>query len=88
MKSLLHQPNATPFTAPPGCGLGRQEVSVRVVKDDREYTFTLRDKVMPEDTLLPMTKAIAFAIQQNEPYAGKAPSRSTRDYLVKSNVVI
>jgi hypothetical protein len=87
MKSLLFSDDS-PFTVPPGCGLGRREV-VRVVrKNGRLYKMFIRDKIMPEDPYLVMVKAGAFAIGQGEPYPGTPPERSMRDFLVKQNVVI
>jgi hypothetical protein len=90
MKSLLFQEGATPFSQPSGCGgiPCRNEVPVTIRKNGRLYKFVLRDQVVPEDAYLPLVKAIAFAIQQNEPYAGKFPERSVRDFMVKNNVVI
>ena len=90
MKSLLFQPGTTPVTEPSGCGAipCRTEVPITIRKDGRSYKFVLREQVVPEDAYLPMVKGIAFAIQENEPYAGKFPERSVRDFLVKNNVVI
>ena len=88
MKSLLFQEGATPFVVPSECGLGRSEVNFSIKQYGRLYNFVVRDKVVPEDVLLTLVKGIAFAIQQKEPYAGKPPARSVRDFLVKSNVVI
>lgn len=90
MRSLLYQDGATPFEEPPGCAANpcRTEVPIRVRKDGRLYSFVLRDKVIPEDPYLVMVKARAFSISQNEPYAGKAPNRSVRDFLIKSSIII
>ena len=90
MKSLLFQTGTTPFIEPAGCGAipCRNEVPITIRKDGRLYKFVLRDQIVPEDAYLPMVKAIAFAVQQNEPYAGKFPERSVRDFLVRNNVVI
>jgi hypothetical protein len=90
MKSLLFQPGATPFIEPSGCGAipCRTEVPINIRKDGRLYKFVLRDRVVPEDAYVPLVKAIAFAIQQGEPYAGTPTSRTIRDFLVKNNVVI
>jgi len=90
MKSLLFQPGVTPFTEPTSCSAFpcREEVVLNFRKDGRLYRFVLRGKVVPEDGYLPLVKAIAFAIQTNEPYAGSAPARSVRDFLVRSNVVV
>lgn len=90
MKSLLFQEGQTPLIEPSGCGAApcRTEVPVTINKNGRLYEFTLRDRVVPEDAMLPLVKAIGFAIQQQEPYAGTATSRSIKDFLVKNNVVI
>lgn len=90
MKSLLFQVGSTPFTEPVGCSAipCRNEVPVSIRKDGRLYTFILRDKVVPEDSYLVLVRAIAFAIQSNEPYSGHSPGRPVRDFMVKNNVVI
>lgn len=90
MKSLLFQAGETPFIEPENCGAipCRNEVPINIRKDGRLYKFILRDRVVPEDAYVPLVKAIAFAIQQNEPYAGTSPSRSVKDFLVRNNVVI
>jgi hypothetical protein len=90
MKSLLFQPGATPFDEPTGCGgiPCRNEVPITLKKDGRLYRFVLRDRVIPEDPYLMLVKAVAFAVQVNEPHTGRAPERSIRDFLVKNNVVI
>ena len=90
MKSLLFQPGQTPLIEPDGCGAipCRNEVPISIRQNGRLYTFVLRDRVIPEDAYIPQVKAIAFAIQNNEPFAGKPAPRSVRDFLVKSNVVI
>lgn len=87
MKSLLFQ-NVTPFTDPPSCGPGRQEVQISLRKNGRVYRFTLRDKVTVEDPYLVLVKARAFAIRVGEPFPATPPSRSLRDFLIKSSVVI
>ncbi len=89
MKSLLFQ-NVTPFTEPDGCSsiLCRTEVPLTIRKDGRFYRFVLRDKVLPEDGYLMMVKATAFAIANGEPYNGRAPDRSVKDFLIKDSVVI
>ena len=43
---------------------------------------------MPEDPYFVLVKAVAFSIQQNEPYNGKTPNRTLKDFLIKSNLVI
>jgi hypothetical protein len=89
MKSLIFQ-GATSFTLPEDCTLLRRRTSVSYTyeQDQRRYTFTLRDKVAPEDTVVMMSKAIAFAIMENEPFAAKPVPRAIRDALIKDNVVI
>ena len=89
MKSLLFQ-NVTPFTEPPECAAipCRTEVPITVRKDGRLYTFVLRDKIVPEDPYLILVKAAAFAISETEPYAGRTPERSVKDFLIKDYLVI
>lgn len=90
MKSLLYQEGATPFSEPSGCSAlpCRDEVPITLRKDGRLYKFVLRSQVVPEDVYVPMVKAIAFAIQESEPYSGTPPARAVRDFMVKNNVVI
>lgn len=88
MKSLLFQENATPFTEPPDCQVGRQEKTINIKKDGRIYRYVLRDKLVPEDVYLVLVKAAAFSIQTAEPYNGTPPNRSVRDFLIKQSVVI
>jgi hypothetical protein len=86
-KSLLYQ-DATNMTVPPGCGLNdRVEVPVSLRKEGRIYHFVMRDKIVPEDILMILVKASAFAISQGEPYAGTPPARSVKDFLIKDSVV-
>lgn len=87
MKSLLFQGNSV-FTEPPFCAAGREEVPITVRSEGRLYRYVLRDKIMPEDPYLVMVKAAAFSIQTGEPYNGTPPSRSVRDFLIKSSLVI
>lgn len=89
MKSLLFQ-GVTPFEEPPGCAIEpcRTEVRFAIRKNGRVYRFTARDKVIPEDPYVVMVKASAFAVAQGEPYAGRTPPRSVKDFLIKSSVVI
>ncbi len=87
MKSILFT-DASPFHDPPGCGPCRTEVLVTVRKNGRIYRFVARDKVVVEDPYLVMVKAQAFSIAQQEPYAMQPASRSVRDFLIKSEVVI
>jgi hypothetical protein len=87
MKSLLYQ-DVTPFVEPATCGVGRQEVSIVLRKDNRAYRFVLRDKITAEDPYLVMVRAAAHAIQTGEPYNGTPPSRSVKDFLIKQSVVI
>lgn len=90
MKSLLFQTGTSPFIEPAQCGAipCRNEVPINIRKDGRVYKFVLRDKVVPEDPYLTLVKALAFAIQMNEPYSGQSPERSIKDFMVKNNVVI
>ena len=89
MKSLLFQGGAD-FSEPPGCSAlpCRAEVVLDIKKDGRIYHIVLRDKVVPEDPQLILTKAAAFAIQTGEAYNGSTPKRSVRDFLIKNNVVL
>lgn len=87
MLSLLSQPDA-PFTEVPGCGQGRSETVRRYIKNGKIYTMVWRDKVTIEDPYLVLVKSSAYGIRTNEPYGGRTPRRSYRDYLVKSNLVI
>ena len=87
-RSLLFQDDS-PFQVPPGCGLcDRTEVPLSLRKNGRIYRFVLRDKIVPEDILITMTKAAAFAIAQGEPYAGTPPARALKDTLIKQDTVI
>lgn len=87
-RSLLYQ-EATGLRVPPGCAQGdRVEVPVSLRKNGRIYRFVLRDKVVPEDIVLVMMKAAAFAISQGEPYAGTPPARALKDFLIKQDTVI
>jgi len=89
MKSLLYQ-GVTPFTVPTACVTPpcRTEVPLALRWNGRIYRFTLRDKVIPEDPYLMMVKATAFSIANQEPYNGRAPDRSIRDFLIRSNIQI
>ena len=87
MKSFLFR-GVTPFTESEDCAPGRTEVNVTVRKDGRLYRFVIRDKVVVEDPYLVLVKARAFAIRANEPFGAQPPSRSVRDFLIKSSVVI
>ena len=86
-KSLLFS-GTLPYSVPPGCGPGRQEVPITLRKYGRLYKFILRDKLTVEDPYLVLVKAAAFAVQEGEPYAGRTPERSVRDVLIKSALVI
>jgi hypothetical protein len=86
-KSLLFT-GALPYSEPPGCDAGRQEVPVTIRKNGRLYHFVVRDKIVVDDPYLVLVKATAFAIAHGEPYAGLPPGRAVRDFLIKSNVVI
>jgi len=86
--SLLYQASSI-MRVPPGCGLcDRVEIPVSLRKGGRIYRFVLRDKVVPEDLLIVMMKAAAFAISQGESYSGTPPARQLLDFLIKQNVVI
>jgi len=89
MKSLIYQ-GVTPLVEPSGCGAipCRTEVPIRIKRGSRVYNFILRDKVIPEDPYLILVKAIAFSIQQREPYVGRPPDRGVRDFLIKNTVII
>jgi hypothetical protein len=86
-KSLLFTGDL-PFNEPPGCGPGRQEVRVTVRKFGRLYKFVFRDRISVEDPYSILVKAAGFAVQEGEPYSGRVPERSVRDFLIKSSVVI
>ncbi len=86
MKSLLFT-GELPFGVPPGCSPCRQESTVTIRKYGRLYTMKIRDKIVVEDPYLVLVKAEAFAISQGEPYNGSVPSRTVRDFLIKSAVV-
>ncbi len=90
MKSLIFQTGVTPHEEPPGCSNDpcRNEVTFALRKNGRIYTFTVRDKITPEDLHFVLVKAAAFAIQQGEPYNGRTPERSVKDFLIRSNVTI
>lgn len=68
------------------CAPGRQEVRATFRKNGRLYNVVLRDKVVPEDPYLVLVKAAAFAIRNNEPYAGRLIPRTIKDFLIKSSV--
>lgn len=87
-RSLLYQDGAT-MHVPPGCTLcDRVEVPISLRKNGRIYRFVLRDKLVPEDIVLVMMKACAFAISQGEPYAGTPPPRALKDFLIKQDTVV
>ena len=88
MKSLLFQEEG--LSVPVGCSAlpCRQEITVNIRKFDRIYRYVLRDKIVPEDSYLVLTKAAAFAIRTGEPYNGRTPTRSLKDFLIKDSVVI
>ena len=89
MKSILFQ-GESPFIEPPGCSAlpCRQEVVLNVRKFGRVYQYVLRDSIVPEDLMMIMVKATAFAIQTGEPYNGTSPARAVKDFLIKGSVVI
>lgn len=76
-----------PFTPPPGCGPGRVESTVRIQKSGKMYNFVFRDKIVPEDWYMTAVKAAAFSIARTEQYRGVPPSRTIRDFLVKTNLI-
>jgi hypothetical protein len=89
MKSLLYQENVVSHQIPPGCGLcDRNEVPISIRKDGRIYRFVLRDKISIDDVYAVGVKAVAFAIQQGEPFAGTPTARNVKDFLIKLDVVI
>lgn len=86
MKSLLFQRD---IPVPAAClEVCRQEIVINLRKEGRIYRMVLRDKVSPEDPMLIMVKALAFALQTGEAFNGTSPPRSVKDFLIKSNVVI
>ena len=87
MQSLLFS-GTLPFGVPPGCGPCRQQTQVTIRKFGRLYTMTISDTIVVEDPYLMLVKAEAFAIQQGEPFNGQVPSRTIRDFLIKSSVQI
>ena len=87
MRSKLSLPGS-PFVVPLDCGIGRTEVTRRVIKNGKIYTMTLRDKITIEDPYLVMVKASAYAIRTDEPYDARTPRRDYRDMLIKSNLII
>lgn len=89
MRSLLFQEEALPYDGSLGCSNEpcRNEVQFALRKNGRIYTFTVRDKVTPEDLHFVLVKAAAFAIQQGEPYNGRTPERSVKDFLIRQTVV-
>lgn len=90
MKSLLFQDNTTVLIKPTECTAlpCRQEVQIRVRKAGRIYTYTLNDKIVPEDPFLMLVRAAAFAIRSGEAFNGTTPSRDVKDFLIKNSVVI
>lgn len=89
MKSLIAQ-GVTPFVVTPSCSAdgSRTEAKFSVRKNGRIYRFVARDKIQPEDPYFVLVKAAAFAIQTGEPYSGRTPPRSLKDFLIKSSLVI
>lgn len=89
MKSLLFQ-QVIPFPSPPGCSAlpCRQEATVSIKKNGRIYRFVVRDKIVPEDPMLVLTKAIAFSLQSGEAYNGTSPTRALKDFLIKQRLGI
>lgn len=83
---------STVFNVPPECGPCRTELQFSIeASPGKLFTFTLRDKIVPDDHFLLMVKAEAFAIARNEVFRGLPLSREARDFLIKGavgNVVI
>jgi hypothetical protein len=75
------------FVQPPGCGPGRSETPVVIKMNGKLYTFTYRDKIVPEDPYLLGVKAAAFSIKRVEEYRGTPPPRTVRDFLIKTNLI-
>jgi hypothetical protein len=89
VRSLLFQ-GVTPFEEPPACAIEpcRLEAKFAIRKGGRLYRFTVRDKVVPEDPYFVLVRAAMFAVSEGEPYNGRTPARSLKDFLIKSSVVI
>lgn len=88
MRSLIAQ-GTTPHNVPESCASRkRTEVTFSFREKGRLYKFVVRDKIIPEDPYLVLVKAAAFAIQQSEPYNGRAPERALKDFLIKNNLVL
>jgi hypothetical protein len=89
MKSLIYQ-NLTPFNVPADCAAlpCRTEVTLKLKKFGRLYNFVLRDRVLPEDSMLVMVKAALFALRYSEPYNGRPPDRAVKDFMIKDSVLI
>lgn len=73
---------------PLDCGPCRVEQQFSLKMNGKLYTYTLRNKVLPEDWLINASRAEAFSIERAEEYRGTPPSRAVRDALIKSNVEI
>lgn len=86
MKSILHQ-TTSPFPDAVQCAACREEDAFSVYKNGYIYKFVMRDKVAIEDPHITMMKALAFQIQHSVPYPGAVPSRTLRDFLIKTSVV-
>jgi hypothetical protein len=63
-------------------------VPITLRKNGRLYRFIIRDKITIEDPYLVLLKARAFAIRTGEQFGAQPPSRSVRDFLLKSSVVV
>jgi hypothetical protein len=89
MKSLLYQGGLS-VPVPSACTTlpCRTEQTFSIRKYGRLYKFTVRDKIVPEDPMFMLVKAAAYARKTNTAYAGNAPKRSVRDFLIKDSVVI
>lgn len=86
MLSKLYQPTS-PFTEAVPCASCRIEDSFTLYKNGYAYSFVMRDKVAIEDPHITMMKALAFQIRHAVPYPGGVPSRTLRDFLIKTSVV-
>ncbi len=86
MLSKLHQPTS-PFPDAVQCGACRVEDSFKLYKNGYVYNFVMRNQVAIEDPHITLMKALAFQIRHSVPYPGGVPSRTLRDFLIKTSVV-
>lgn len=89
MKSLLYQ-EGSPFSASADCTTlpCRLEIPISIRKYGRIYNFVLRDRIIPEDPYLILSKATGFALRTGEIYNGTPPKRTVKDFLIKSSVIV